>query len=249
MKDNIIYGLNSIFETISDSQAVKRIEKLYIKDRLQEKELGKVFEIAKANRIPIMTITNPGKFDELAGGRVNHQGIMAIIRDFDYVELEDLIATDNQDDTASKLIIVMDEIEDTHNVGAIIRSAVAVGATGIIVPKHRQAAINGTVYKTSAGTVNKIKISRVSNIQASIEKLKKYGYWIASLDMQGENLYNSDLKGNMAIIIGNEGKGVSKILLENSDYRVFIPMNNQVESLNASVSAALAMYEWKRQNS
>ena len=255
MKDesNIVYGLHAVMSELLERP--DQVEKLYVREGLSAPQLSQMYAICKANRIPISIVPNDNKLSDIAGSKVNHQGIIALIRDFKYVELDSLFVSDSTPPPEKKgrvevnLIIVMDEIEDTHNVGAIIRSAVAVGARAIIIPKHRQAAINGAVYKTSAGTVNKIDIVRVSNIGVAIERLKKEGYWVGALAATPSVFWNLDLKGNIAIIVGNEGKGVSKHNIENSDFIISIPMNNKVESLNASVSAAIAMYEWKRQNS
>lgn len=252
--DNIVYGMHAVMGALDERPEL--VEKLYIRDGLNSPNLTIIYNACKANKIPVSSVPNDYKLDQMIGSKVNHQGLVAMTRDFQYLEIDDLLKLNNKDE--AKLIIIMDEIEDPHNVGAIIRTAVAVGATGVIVPKHRQAPISGAVYKTSAGTVNKISIARVSNIGVAIEKLKKQGYWVAALGMdtsardniniKNKSLWESDLKGNLAIIVGNEGQGVHKHNMDNSDMVISIPMDNKVESLNASVSGAIAMYEWKRQN-
>ncbi len=272
--ENIVYGMHAVMGALDERPEL--VEKLYIRDGLNSPNLAAIYNACKANKIPVSNVPNDYKLDQMIGIKVNHQGLVAMTRDFQYLEIDVLLKLNNKDE--AKLIIIMDEIEDPHNVGALIRTAVAVGATGVIVPKHRQAPISGAVYKTSAGTLNKISIARVSNIGVAIEKLKKQGYWVSALGMDtsvgkdiniknlenadreennkkitkdsviNKSLWESDLKGNLAIIVGNEGDGVHKHNMDNSDMVISIPMDNQVESLNASVSGAIAMYEWKRQN-
>ena len=261
--NNVVYGVHAVLAALTDTPTL--IEKVYVKEGLASRDMPTIYNTCKSNRIPITMIPNDYKMNDIAG-TVNHQGLVAMIRDFEYLEIDEIIKLidKNKKENIPNLIIIMDEIEDPHNVGAIIRTAVAVDAVGIIVPKHRQAPIGGAVYKSSVGLVAQIPIARVSNIGVVIEKLKQNHVWVGSLAMNKDiiqkdvhtksdihnknNLWNMDIKGDMAIIIGNESKGVSKHNIANSDFVISIPMNEKVESLNASVSAAIAMYEWRRQN-
>lgn len=250
--NNIIYGVHAVLAALKDSPTL--IEKVYIREGLANKDMPIVYNTCKSNRIPISIIPTDHKMTDIAGP-VNHQGLIAIMRDFNYMDIADMLNTIqvNRNNNKKNLIVIMDEIEDPHNVGAIIRTAVAVGATGIIVPKHRQAPISGAVYKASTGLVTSIPITRISNIGTAIEKLKANNVWVAalnmsSLDTKSKSLWETDMSGDIAIIVGNEGKGVGKHNASNSDLIMYIPMDSKVESLNASVSAAICMYEWKRQN-
>ena len=250
---NVIYGTHAVLAALHDT--AKLVEKVYVRDSLSSKDMPAVYELCKSHRIPVTTIPDNYKMTELAGTSA-HQGLVAIMRDFEYLEIDDMIKLieQNRKEGSPSLIVIMDEIEDPHNVGAIVRTAVAVGATGVIVPKHRQAPMSGAVHKASAGLVNQIPIARVSNIGVAIEKLKKSHVWVGALGVSvstaGERseLWSLDLSGDLAIVIGNEGKGVQVQHVKDSDFTISIPMSERVESLNASVSGAIVMYEWKRQN-
>ncbi len=257
--DNIIYGIHPVTEALNINP--KMVEKVYIKIGLSNKDLPALLAICKENKIPVTEISGEDKMRDLAGTSY-HQGLIAITRDFEYIEIEDVLKmiTENRKANKASLIIIMDELTDTQNVGAIIRTAVGVGATAVIVPKHRQAPITGATYKASAGMVNHIPIARVANLGVVINKLKDAHVWVAALAMdtpspleretggEANSLWSLDMVGDMAIVVGNEGEGVHKHNIENSDYIISIPMDSKLESLNASVSAAIAMYEWKRQN-
>ena len=258
-ESNTVYGLHAVMAAITDTP--KLVEKIYVRDGLSSRDMPTIYNICKSNRVPITMIPNDYKMNDIAGVS-SHQGLIAIMRDFEYVDIDEMLKqashtdaiTEKENINKPRLFIIMDEIEDTHNVGAIVRTAVAVGATAIIVPKHRQAPISGAVYKSSSGLVTQIPIARVSNIGVAVEKLKQNHVWVGALVMSEEikndlykksNLWDIDLKGDIAIIIGNEGKGVSKHNIDNSDFTISIPMDTKAESLNASVAAAIAMYEWK----
>jgi 23S rRNA (guanosine2251-2'-O)-methyltransferase len=239
----LIYGTHASLEAVRSN--AQKVERVYIKETLSNQNLDEVKHIASKNKIPVMFV--PGsKLDSMLGDVV-HQGICVMMRGFEYVDLDNVIK--NLDKNKPSLFVLLDEIEDPHNVGAIIRSAVAVGAEAVIVPKHRSAPINGTVYKTSAGLVDKIKISRVSNITVAIEKLKKNKVWVAGLAGEGKtSIWDQDLTGSVAVVVGNEGSGLHEKVREHCDFLLNIPMSSAAESLNASVSTAILMYEWKRQN-
>lgn len=177
-------------------------------------------------------------FDDIEG---NHQGVMIEVDSFKYQDLSDL-------DDASK-IILLDKIEDPHNLGAIIRSAESFGFDGLIIPEHRSSKVNSTVYKTSAGAINNIKVVMVTNLNQAIEKIKENGFWVYGLAGEAENtLAETDLSGKVALVVGNEGDGISRLVRKNCDMLIKIPMQGKTNSLNASVAAAISMYEVNRQN-
>jgi 23S rRNA (guanosine2251-2'-O)-methyltransferase len=176
-----------------------------------------------------------------------HQGVIAIASVRDYVSVEDILETARQKGQAP-FIVVCDEISDYHNLGAIIRTAEAAGVHGVIIPKRRSAGLTATVSKTSAGAVEYMNVARVSNITATLKELKKAGIWIFGTAADGDTmLWQADLRGPAAIVIGSEGGGMSRLVAETCDFNVRIPMTGQVASLNASVSAAVLMYEAVRQ--
>lgn len=173
----------------------------------------------------------------------NHQGIIAVVPPFEYVEVEDILecAKERNEDP---FIVILDGIEDVHNLGSIIRTAETAGVHGIIIPKRRAAAVNAITIKTSAGAVEHMRIARVNNINETINNLKKQGIWICGTDMETENFYyNQDYNMPLAIVIGSEGKGMARLTKENCDFLVKIPMKGKINSLNASVSAGIVIYE------
>lgn len=249
-----IYGIHSIEEAIKNN--FSKIEKIYFDEYVINKrnndKLTAILHEVKKLKIPY-SVVDRKKLDLMASDNKevnNHQGVVAIIRSFDYVDLEQFLK--DIKDIQNPCVLILDNIEDTHNVGAMIRSAVAANIAGIIIHKYSGAPINGTVYKTSAGLVENIPIIKVSNINATIEKLKdnKYAkFWIYGLDMSGKkSLWDIEYNTPTAFIIGNEERGISLKTGEHCDELIYIPMNKKAESLNASVSAALVSYEWARQN-
>jgi len=183
---------------------------------------------------------------QLSGGGV-HQGVVALLRAFQYSELEDLLAI-AKDAGVPPLLVVLDGVQDPHNLGAIVRSAHALGAHGVIIPKDRAVAVTGVVAKASAGAIEHLAIARVTNLSRTLETLKQEGLWIAAADPEGsQTLWQANLDGPLAIVVGAEGPGVRKGVLEHCDFRLQIPMVGKVASLNASVSAALLLGEVARQ--
>ena len=179
------------------------------------------------------------ELDQLANE--NHQGIIIDVGEFEYVDLDEMLKEENG------LILILDHLEDPHNFGAIIRTSVAADVDGIIIPKDRSVSVNSTVMKTSVGTALNMKICMVTNINQTIKYLKDKNYWIYCTSMCGDKYTDVSYSGNVALIIGNEGKGVSDLIKKSSDYKISIPMNENVESLNASVAAGVIIYEIKRQ--
>ena len=236
-----IYGRNPIREALENE--AERVEKIFIRDSLHDSQIPDIFDLASQNRIPISHV--PGsKLHDLVGS-VNDQGAVALMSAVNYRDLGDWLDEVNTSDYPA--VLLLDEIEDPGNLGAILRTAAAAGLSAVLVPKHRQAPVNATVYKTSAGTAGRIPIVRVGNLNQAIMKLKDAGFWIGGLDMEGDqDLWTLEVDRPLAFVIGNEGSGIREKTLEHCDYHFRIAMENNVESLNASVSAALLCYEWKR---
>ena len=207
---------------------------------------GSIKEIiarARENRVVLVEVEK-SKLDMMAE---NHQGVVAIVPPFNYCEIEEILeyAKEKNEDP---FVLILDGIEDPHNLGSIIRTAETAGVHGIIIPKRRSVSVNSTVAKVSTGAVSYMKIARVNNLNEIIRKLKDCGLWIVSADGDSKTLYyNQDLKGPIALVIGSEGFGMSKLVKENSDILIKIPMKGQITSLNASVSAGIIMYEVVKQ--
>ena len=244
MTEEIIVGRNAVAETLKGN---RNINKILIAKGERQGSIKEILAKARAAGL-IVQEAEAAKLSQLAGGN-NHQGIIAFVAPVAYVETEEILkkAADKQE---APFIILLDEIEDPHNLGAIIRTADAAGAHGVLIPKRRASPLTATVAKTSAGAVEHVPVARIGNIVQEINRLKKMGIWIVGADMTGEkNYYDTDLRGPMAIVIGNEGKGIGRLVKENCDFLVRIPMQGKIGSLNASVAASLLMYEVVRQRS
>jgi len=237
-QDIYIYGIHPVTEALEQEQT--KVDRIFIKTGIRSKHVLKLQETASSRRVPVL-FTHGKKLAEMVGS-VNDQGVVARISPVSYTELENWL--DEIDLSSNPYVIILDEIEDVHNFGAILRTAAAAGAGAVIIPKHRQAPVNATVYKTSAGTAGKVPIIRVTNINQTISTLKDTGFWVAALDNSGkQTIWEADYNSPMALLIGSEGTGIRKKTLEASDFIIRIPMFNKVESLNASVSASVLMYE------
>lgn len=239
--DIYIYGRRPLQEALSNEAG--RVEKIFVRDTLRDSQLSDIFDMASQHRIPISHV--PGaKLYDLVGG-VNDQGVVALMSAITYIDFREWLGEVNI--SAYPAILLLDEIEDPGNFGAILRTAAAAGISAVLVPKHRQAPVNATVYKTSAGTAGRIPIVRAGNLNQAIIKLKDAGFWIGGLDPEGDmELWDLEVDRPLAFVIGNESSGIRQKTLGHCDYRVRIAMENNVESLNASVSAALVCYELKR---
>lgn len=240
--NEFIYGRNPVEELLQNR--ADEVEKIYLNRKLNKQSFSTILTLASNNRVPVVEV--PGsKLYELVG-RVNDQGIVAAVSQIQYEEFEDWLERIEPDQNTG--ILLLDEIEDPHNFGAILRTAAASGLDAVIVPKHRQAPVSAAAYKTSAGTAGRIPIVRAVNLNQAILKLKDNKFWIAGLDMDGDSLlWEQTFDVPMAFVIGNEGRGMRQKTGEHCDFLLSIPMFNGVESLNASVSAALVCYEWRRQ--
>ena len=239
--DIYIYGRNPIEEALSTEG--NQIEKIFVRDSISDGQLSKIFDLASQYRIPISHVPGSKLYDLV--GNVNDQGVVALRSEISYTDFGEWL--DSIDTSDYPAVLLLDEIEDPGNLGAILRTAAASGMSAVLVPKHRQAPVNATVYKTSAGTAGRIPIVRAGNLNQAIMKLKDEGFWIGGMDMDGDQeLWDLEIDRPLAFVIGNEGSGISQKTLEHCDYRFKIPMENNVESLNAAVSTALICYEWRR---
>ena len=234
-----IEGRNAVLEALKNG---REIDYIYIKKGENEGSINKIIGKAKDMKIMIKVV-DKNKLDEMSESK-NHQGIIAVANEYRYFELDEIL---EQTREKAGFFLILDEIEDPHNLGAIIRSAEASGVDAIIIPKRRACQVNATVEKTAAGATSHIKIVRVTNLAQTIEKLKESGIWIYSVDMDGADYTKTDLKGKIALVIGNEGKGISRLVKEKSDFTVSIPMKGHINSLNASVAASILMFEAVRQ--
>ena len=238
--EDVVAGRNAVMELLKSS---KDINKIFIEKGERHGSINEIIARAKEARIVIVEVEK-SKLNMMAE---NHQGVVAVVPPFNYCEIEDILdlAKEKGEDP---FILVLDGIEDPHNLGSIIRTAETAGVHGIIIPKRRTVSVNATVAKTSAGATAYVKVARVNNINDSIRKLKEAGLWVIGTDGEAKTeYYNQDLKGPIAIIIGSEGFGMSKLVKENADILIKIPMKGQINSLNASVSAGIVMYEVVKQ--
>ncbi|MGD0590526.1 MAG: 23S rRNA (guanosine(2251)-2'-O)-methyltransferase RlmB [Bacteroidota bacterium] len=236
--DNLIVGRQPVLEALKSRQPIERILILH---GTSGSHIDQAKQLARKLAIPVKE-TDKERFAELADD-TQAQGIIAIIDSYRYVEIEEIFAI-AQKKNESPFILVLDEIEDPHNLGALIRSAECAGVHGVIIPLHNAASVNSTVVKTSAGATAHLPIARVTNIAQTLDELKKAGVWIVGTEMKNDKLYyDHDYRGSLAIVIGNEGKGIRRLVKEKCDFLVNIPMHGKIESLNASVAGALVMFE------
>ncbi len=239
--DNVIVGRNPVSEALRSG---REIDKLLIAHGADTGSTKAIIAKCRERGILIKEVA-PAKLDALSGGAV-HQGIALIVAAHKYCEVDDILEFAKQKNEAP-FIIICDEIEDPHNLGAIIRTAEACAVHGIIIPKRRSASLNTVVAKSAAGALEYMRVARVTNITATIEELKKQGLWIYAADMDGENWCETDYSGATAIVIGSEGRGISRLVKQNCDQVVSMPMRGEINSLNASVAAGVLMYEVARQ--
>ena len=240
--DDQIEGRNAVIELLESG---KDINKLYITKGDKHGSINKIIAMAKERKI-IVVEKDKTQMEKMAQNE-NYQGVIAIVPPFEYCEVEDILEVAREKEE-NPFILILDGIEDTHNLGAIIRTAETAGVHGIIIPKRRAASVNSTVAKVSCGAVEHMKIARVNNISDIILKLKEEGLWICGTAIDAQKYYfDQDLTGPLGIVIGNEGKGVSELVLKNCDFKVKIPMKGKVTSLNASVSTGIIVYEALKQ--
>lgn len=240
--EEIIAGRNSVAEALKSGRA---INKILVAKGQRHGSLRNIVEDARRQNLVVQEI-EPAKLDELAAG-IRHQGIVALAAPIEYVEVDDILAAAGNKEQAP-LVVLLDEIEDPHNVGAILRTADAAGVHGVLIPKRRSCPVSATVAKTSAGAVEYVPVARIGNVVQTMKKLKESGLWIVGADMDGDKDYfDADLAGPIAVVVGSEGKGLGRLTRENCDYLVRIPMKGKINSLNASVACSLLLYEIVRQ--
>ena len=232
----VLIGRNPVMEALKSGRGIDKL--LVLKDA--EGSIKKIVGIAKEKNIMISYVDR-SVLDRISQGGA-HQGVAAYAADYEYCDVDDILKAAEEKGEAP-FLIVLDGIEDPHNLGAIIRTADASGAHGVIIPKRRAAMVTPTAEKASAGASAYVRVARVANIAQTLEYLKKRGVWTAATDMDGTLYTSADLKGSMALVIGSEGKGISRLVKETCDFCVSIPMRGGVNSLNASNAAAILMYE------
>ena len=240
--ENMIEGRNAVIEAF---RAGKTIDKLYILDGCQDGPVQTIKREAKKNNAYVKFVDKQ-RLDQMSETG-KHQGVIAVISAYEYYEVEDMLAL-AREKGESPFLFILDGIEDPHNLGAIIRTAHQAGAHGVIIAKDRAVGLTPTVARTSAGALNYTMVAKVTNIGRTIDDLKKEGMWFVCADMQGELMYNLDLKGSVGLVIGAEGEGVGRLVKEKCDYVASIPMKGKIDSLNASVAAGVLAYEIVRQN-
>lgn len=247
MKENKILndqveGRNAVLELLESG---KDINKIFITKGERHGSISKIIAKAKENKI-VLVEKEKRKMDEMAQNQ-NYQGVIAIVPPYEYCEVEDILQQ-AKNKKEEPFVLILDNIEDPHNLGSIIRTAETAGVHGIIIPKRRAAQVNSTVNKVSAGAVQHMKIARVTNISETIEKLKKEGLWICGTDIDTNTYYyDQDFKIPIGIVIGNEGNGIGQKVKNNCDFLVKIPMKGKVTSLNAAVSTGIILYEVVKQ--
>lgn len=238
--DNLIFGRNSVIEAL---EASRKLEKVLVLDG-GTGSLRKIIGLAKASKVRVEFVDRK-TLDRLSGG-ANHQGVVAKGQVFEYSNVDSICeaaATNGED----PFILILDGIEDPHNLGAILRTGECAGVHGIIIPERRAASVDSVAMKVAAGAAEYVKVARVKNLSRTLDELKNEGVWIVGLDMYGERYYEQNLKGPIALVVGNEGKGISRLIKEKCDYMISIPLKGKVSSLNASNAVAVAVYETLKQ--
>ena len=241
MQENKIEGRNAVLEAFRSGRSV---DKLYVLDGCQDGPVRTIIREARKGDT-IINFVDKSRLD-LLSETGHHQGVIAIVASYEYSTVEDILENARSKGEAP-FIFLLDNIEDPHNLGAIIRTANLVGAHGVIIPKRRAAGLTATVARTSAGALNYTPVAKVTNMAKTIEELKEEGLWFVCADMGGTRMYDLDLKGPIGLVIGNEGDGVSKLVREKCDFIASIPMKGNIDSLNASVAAGVLAYEIVRQ--
>ena len=237
--ENVICGRNPVIEALKSGAS---LDCIYMDGN--GGSLSVIRRLAKENGVVVKDAQDK-KLSQLSGG-ASHQGVVAVGACGEYVTVEDILAVSQKKGT-KPFIIICDEIEDPHNLGAIIRTAETSGADGVIIPKRRSASLNATVFKTSAGAASYVPVARVSNLASCIDMLKENGVWIYGTDASGSDYTQTDFTGSCGLVIGSEGFGISKLIQKKCDFMIKLPMLGKINSLNASVAAGIFMYEVLRQ--
>lgn len=235
-----VIGRNAVRELLKSG---REIDKMFVRRGDREGSIVVLIAQAKEAGVPVVEVER-NKLDELSGG-ANHQGVVAMAAEKSYSTIEDILEIARQRGEAP-LIVIADGITDPYNLGSVIRCAEGVGAHGLIIPKRRAAGLTPLVTKASAGAVEHLAIAKVTNISAAIEQLKAEGVWVYAADMEGQNYYDTDFSGPCAIVMGSEGEGISRLVLEKCDFKVTIPMYGKVNSFNVATAAAVLLAEASR---
>ena len=237
----IIEGRNPIIEALKNNRP---IEKIMVNKASKEGSIKKILAMAKENKVIIQEVDRH-KLDEMSESHA-HQGVIAITSDYRYYDLDEILEIPRQNGE-DPFFIILDGITDPHNLGSIIRTADAVGVHAVIIPKRRSVQITPIVAKASAGAVEYLPVCKVTNIVNTIKTLKENGLWIAAVDMDGQTFYQQNLGGPLGLVVGSEGEGISRLVKQNCDFTVSMPMSGNVTSLNASVAGGILLYEVYRQ--
>ena len=235
-----IEGRNAVYEFLKTD---KMVYEIFISDRIKKESISDILKRANDRKLKISFIDKEG-INKVATIE-NHQGMIALVEDYNYSNFKEKINSIK----GNGFVLICDNIQDPHNLGAILRTADATGVDLVVIPKNRSVEITPVVTKVSVGATEYVPVCKVTNISRAIDELKEKGYWITATDMDGEKAYfDSDLRGNVAIVVGSEGSGIRRLVKEKCDFIVNIPMKGRIESLNASVAASILMYEVVRQN-
>lgn len=241
INENMIEGRNAVLEAF---RAGKPIDKLFVQERCEDGPVRTIVREAKKHDVIIQFVSKERLSQLSQTGK--HQGVVAFAAAYEYSEVEDMLAL-AKERGEDPFLILLDNIEDPHNLGAIIRTANLAGAHGVIIPKRRAVGLTATVAKTSAGALNYTPVAKVTNLRKTMEELKEQGLWFVCADMGGEQMYKLNLTGPVGLVVGNEGEGISRLVKETCDFVAGIPMKGEIDSLNASVAAGVLAYEIVRQ--
>ncbi|SHI48849.1 23S rRNA (guanosine2251-2'-O)-methyltransferase [Anaerovibrio lipolyticus DSM 3074] len=241
MPEDMVAGRNAVMEALKGSRSVNKI---MVAKGSNEGSIKEIIAVAKEKGVNIMYMER-SKIDSMARG-IRHQGVLAQVAPVQYVELEDILQI-ARDKNEPPFILLLDELEDPHNLGALLRTADAAGVHGVLIPKRRSVPLSATVAKTSAGAVEYVPVARIGNMVQTIRRLKDEGLWVAAADMDGTDYYEADMTGPLLLIVGSEGHGVGRLVKEQCDFVVRIPMMGKINSLNASVAGSILMYEAMKQ--
>ncbi|MBQ1614150.1 MAG: 23S rRNA (guanosine(2251)-2'-O)-methyltransferase RlmB [Selenomonas sp.] len=242
LPEDVLIGRNAVTEAL---RAGRGINKILLADGDREGQVSEIIALAKERGI-ILQFVERSKIESVAGG-LRHQGVMAYVAPVAYAELDDILRK-AEEAGEPPFLLLLDELEDPHNLGALLRTADATGVHGVLIPKRRSVPLTATVAKTSAGAVEYVPVARIGNISQTLKNLKEKGFWVAGADMDGsQNYYEADLTGPLVLVVGSEGKGMGRLTKEQCDFIVKMPMVGKINSLNASVAGSILMYESMRQ--
>lgn len=242
MSEEFVAGRNSVAEVLKSGRS---INKILVAKGERHGAIREIIGQARSQGLVVQEV-EPAKLDQITEG-VRHQGVVAMVAPVAYAEIEDILGK-AQENGEQPFIVLLDELEDPHNVGAILRTSDATGVHGVLLPKRRSSPLTATVAKTSAGAVEYVPVARIGNISQTLKKLKKQGLWVVGADMDGDkNYYEADLTGPIVVVVGSEGQGMGRLTKEECDFVVRIPMKGKITSLNASVACSLLLYEVLRQ--